>query len=157
MICLGMSCLTMAGGYGMASTAITVPGKWCCMNSNLYSPPVFTTALDAKVWQSLLWTFLRLKHPKLQKVEWGFLTPFGHETSPQNVGGTNVCKIQCSMLVNDGNYQKRGQIKPFNQLTSHFSVELGRTAPVRQLFQLISITCGQKSDDTKKRHWWLKG
>ena len=43
-------------------------------------------------------------------------------TSSQSVDRANMHKILCYMLANDGNLQKRGQIKPFSQPKPYFSV-----------------------------------
>ena len=61
---------------------------------------------------------------------------FGRETSPRNVGGANKRELQCCMLANDGNLQKRGQIKPFSHIFQRRA--FGKAASLRHC--LISIS-----------------
>ena len=77
-------------------------------STRAYSPPAFVTASGRpKYDQAFTALFGGFEHPKLQREDWGFLTPFGRETSPRNVGRANVCKIQCCMLANDGHLHKK--------------------------------------------------
>ena len=90
-------------------------------------------SLDTKVWRSLPWKVARrglgLSHTNIwcetAREMWVELT------------------CQCCMLANDGNLQKRGQNKPFSQLTSHFRVKSLEKLPCETIVSgsLVSTAC----------------
>ena len=93
-----------------------------------YSPPAFVTASGRPKYDHAFSgpfrDFFEASSIQTCDEDWSMLTPFGRETSPRNMGGANVREIQCcACLRMMASVKKRGQIKPFSQPTSHFSVE----------------------------------
>ena len=95
-----------AGGNGTAGTAMAIPvfeGEKTVslelQSTRVYSPPVFFTASGCSkydhAFSALFWGF---EHPKLRREDWGFLTPFGCETSPWNVAGLMCAKFSVARL-----------------------------------------------------------